>query len=348
MLRCPGCGLDNPDHARRCARCGGLLHLPENVIPPRARRGLHPKRLLYALRRRCGFRWRQPEARPISAGLRNTAEKIQVLPWRTIFPALVPSLFQFTHKRPIRGWIYLCCFVLGLLGVWALPGTQYFYWAIWLVVLAQVWSLADAIPWQGDIFLRLGKANLFGIVLFIALAMLYVRLADRVFDALGLIQVGPRYAAGPLRYGMYCRIVPQKTYRPGDVVAYRSGDIAGYLPGGIFAFYIRQIRRQYIEENSAAGIDRILAAGPAELAVEEGILTVDGSPSPIRPLQAIELVGKFNRRLPEGNFCIIPGGVRLQFANQEYFARLIFRPQEDILGRVEIRFPRWERTGGLL
>lgn len=337
MLRCPGCGLDNPDHARRCARCGGLLHIPENVIPPRARRGFHPKRLLYALLRRRGFRWRQPEARPVSAGLRDTTEKVRLIPWREIFQALVPSLFQFRHGRRIRGWIYLVCFVLGLLGVWALPGTQYFYWAIWLVVLAQVWSLADAIPWQGGFFPRLGKANLFGIVLFIVLAMLYVRLADRVFDALGLIQIGPRYAAGPLRYGMYCRIVPQKTYRPGDIVAYRR-------PGNAIAFG-RQIIRT---EGHALEIDRILAAGPADLAVEKGTLKVDGSPSPFRPLQPTELAVNFNRRLREGEFCIVPGGFRMRIAEREYFALLVVRPQEDILGRVEIRFPRWERTGGLL
>lgn len=272
-----------------------------------------------------------------TAALRDTAEKIQILPWRTIFPALIPSLFQFTHKRPIRGWIYLCSFVLGLLGVWALPGTQYFYWVIWLVVLAQVWSFADAIPWQGGFFLRLGKVNLFGIALFIALATLYVRLADRVFAAQGLIQVGPRYAEGPLRYGMYCRIVPQKTYRPGDVVAYRR-------PIDIIAFVRESMIRR---EDTAVEIDRILAAGPAELTIGDGVLKVDGNPSPFRPLQPVELVGRIDRKLKEGEFCIVPGGFRLQFPNQN-FAGMVVRPQTDILGRVEIRFPRWERTGGLL
>ena len=327
MLRCPGCGLDNPEYARRCARCGGLLRIPGNVIPPRARRFFHPERLFYARRRQRGFHWDQPEAHPVSAG-RRPADDASSAASGNILLALVPALFQIRYGRKIRGIIFLAIFLLGLLGVWALPGTQYFYWAIWLVILSQVWSLADALPWQGGFLLRLGKANLFGVMLFIALALVYIRLADRIFSAQGLIQVDRRYAAGPLRYGMYCRIVPQETYRPGDIVAYRSN-----IPYRRF---------------KAPLIDRILAAGPAELTVSDGVLKVDGTPSPFRPILPTELAAKFDRRLQAGEFCIIPGGLRIRFADQRYFADMVIRSKKDILGQVEIRFPRWERTGGFL
>lgn len=62
-MLCPECGFNNLDYLKKCVRCGKLLRAPElpaiDPHPPRAKGADRARRLLWRMRRRRGFRWRE-------------------------------------------------------------------------------------------------------------------------------------------------------------------------------------------------------------------------------------------------------------------------------------------------
>ncbi len=114
--------------------------------------------------------------------------------------------------------------------------------------------------------------------------------------------------------------------RPGEVVVY-------YQRGG----YYRQGGNFLVPPGER--IDRILAEAGDEVVWEEGQLTVNGQPSPLRPLNPTMQVPKLTLKVPAGYYLILPA-LRPNLPNglpMQVLRDLILVPAGSIQGRIWLR-----------
>ena len=142
-MLCPECGFNNLDYLKKCVRCGKLLRAPElpaiDPHPPRAKGADRARRLLWRMRRRRGFRWRESNGEAVVTPEREWT----VADWLAVL--LLPGFGQLRRGRLLFGIVCLAAWSGGLCGMLR-AGTESVRLRMMLIALAAYGvSLCDAL-----------------------------------------------------------------------------------------------------------------------------------------------------------------------------------------------------------
>ena len=333
-----------------CGRCGSSLRLATMVMdvrPPRAgkmaktlRRVLPVGRARYAVRD--SFE-RSPMPRAAAAAGRVAADLYGDKPaWPLMWRLVVPGWSHFYAGQHVRGHLYLWAFLAFILpGMLLLGGT----WGSTLLGLAFSVHASAAFDVfnQTSVRPRIREMMARSILITVALALcLYLPaylLMSRVADVRTI-----QMTTEPLQEGDVV-LVNRSAHRagwpwPGQVVSYQ-------LPGFRTEATRVGYRMNAIYEYGGEQIDRVLAVGGDKVVWEKGALTVNGSPSPWRPLNPGALPAKVAMTVPEDAVLIFPSTTpRLAEAvAQNHLERLSFVPRDQVNGTVYFRTQPFSRFG---
>lgn len=203
---------------------------------------------------------------------------------------LIPGGAQFHTRNRVAGRIFLFSYLalafLGLLFYGSFWGGT-FLGLLFSVHLASVTLAAD--PAAGDIFWRLGRAALYGFLLFVVVYLPIGIGASYVIDA--AVVAGD---AAPLETGDVLLVHHLRAPGRGDIVRYN-------IP-----------YRQYATANhnyyyfGGPQIDRILAVAGDTLEIRNGVVFVNGKLSGDLPLRQQRVMDLAAVRVPVGSLVILP------------------------------------------
>ena len=138
-MLCPECGFNNLDYLKKCVRCGKLLRAPElpaiDPHPPRAKGADRARRLLWRMRRRRGFRWRESNGEAVVTPEREWT----VADWLAVL--LLPGFGQLRRGRLLFGIVCLAVWSGGLCGMLR-AGTESVRFRMMLIALAAYASVS--------------------------------------------------------------------------------------------------------------------------------------------------------------------------------------------------------------
>ncbi len=333
-MKCRACGFDNLDTQARCVSCGTFLAVDAAEIPagpPRARSRRSWRNRWYAWRRRRGFRWRPSKTTSKEATPEEPFFDAEACKQAVRLPlAALPGLPQLLLHRNIRGWIFAGTGVAGILWIALLPGTRWWLWGFAILVVGQVNSLCDLLPFaQFALGKRLLYSALLSFFLFFSLYSLYSFWGMQWLDRQGM-QLPLHYAGGVLQGGDIVEIVEEEEYLPGMLVQVNSLVFTPQNPGANY----------YIPLGTVL-IDRLLARGPEMVHIEDNNIFLGPARTPPdwTPLNPQWHWHNQELRLQADQYLFLPSWFQ---------AQNIVMPvaqQGNIQGRVaRIRWPWWRRT----
>jgi hypothetical protein len=330
-MQCSSCRFENMPGVGTCGRCGsplGLKSLAVDVHPPRA--GGWTKRLR---------RWLP--LRPVYYGARNAShvvvreglsriagrpESLRV-PLAVLARLIVPGWPHFYLGERDRGRMflvgYLAFLLLSFLLYGSVPGAMFLGLAFSVHIVSCVSVLR-----VGGTF---GPAYWGGVALVFVLLLVGVYLPAGWLVSQVVLTAQIQIDARPFERGdilLYSPLLDRHhDWHPGDVVVYDQRGGTYPLPGA---------QHGNIYVGPGARVDRILA-GPGEaVAWEDGQLTVNGQPSPLRSLNPEMRIPKLSLKVPDGYYLILPTagpGLPDQLAEQ-VLRDLVIVPAGAIRGRV--------------
>ena len=348
-MQCSSCGFECIPGSENCGRCGSSLRvgtLVMDVQPPRAgkfskrlRRVLPARRAMYVLRD--GFD-NSPIVKGAAAIRRSSAELYGDRPaWGLVWRLIVPGWSHFHAGQRIRGHVYLWSFVALLLPGLLLMGTT---WGSVLLGLAFSVHASAAFDVFNQTAVRPSLREMMARSILITMALglcLYLPVRWAISRAVDVRTI--ELTAHPLAAGdvvVVNRLIhPMGWPAPGDVVLYRIPELRTPM--------IRGPRGNAIYEFRGERVDRVLATSGDRVSWAGGVLTVNGKPSPVRPLNPAAAPALPSLTVPEGAVLIIPSttpNVTIA-ADAGYLQALSFVPREDVLGTVVLRKQPLSRFG---
>lgn len=311
-----------------CGRCGAstrLAALAIDVQPPRA-----------SARAKRWRRWLPSGSIGLLARSFGTmrgafAERAEALPEGPLVPRLiVPGWPQFYLRQVKRGGVflglYLACLLVGMLLLGSTIGSI----AVGLAMAVHFSSVIDILLTGG-----LGKRFVVHalIICAIILAVVYVPagwLLSRFASPHRLLLSAAPFEAGDVI------LVNAQAYRWRDP---RPGEVALYVTPGV-----RFVPQTTVERNvqyAIAGqrVDRILAGPGQRVAVQDGVIAIDGRTVPLLPLNPRRMPATLSLQVPEHCYLILPTTAledRFDLAALDWEAASLV-PRQNLLGKVYLR-----------
>ena len=336
MAQCNSCQFHNMPGATHCGRCGSSLTLAQaviNVHPPRASKWAKTWRKTFLARQ-----WNSVKGNWSVLADRIHLEPHANLPGMDIlFRLILPGWPQQVSGNPFFGkclfGAYLACILLAL----PLIGTVYSSLLIAAALTLHASSVYDIAHRSTEI--RGGRLSRF----FLGLGLLGICLYLPLFSW-GTPYVSPFVIVrdrAPLQAGEVL-VVNRQAYRShvpqiGDLVVYEIPETRVNRPGVALLF-------------RGERMDRVMAGSNQRVVWSEGHLTVDGQPSPWRPLAPENIPSSLEMVVPSGCYLIFPsteggrGPVRGQQVDIPW-TQLCMVPRHEIRGRVYWRSWPWYRMG---
>lgn len=246
---------------------------------------------------------------------------------------LLPGGPQFYTGNRIAGktflYGYLACVFLGLLLYGSFWGGA-FLGVAFSVHLASITMAADPAP--GGVLWRLGRAALYGFLLFTVAYLPISILASYVIDV--AVVTGP---AAPLEAGDVLLMHYLREPRRGDLVRY-TVPYRQYGAGAHAYYYF-----------GGPQIDRVLAVAGDTLEIRRGIVLLNGKPSahvPLRPRPELQLPPT---RVAPASVLILPTATSQAPANQEeeIWRNICIVPVDSVGGIVYWRHQPFSRWGAV-
>ncbi len=338
-MQCASCQFENMPGTPSCVRCGASLNFAAvlSVAPPRAgarrkaiRRWL-PLRQSYYPVHNSAVAIGQSMGTAISRSLR-----IHLPPALAIVRMILPGWAHAYLGHKERGWVFFCAWIIALaVGIVAFGSTA--------GAIALGLSFAVHAASVLDLLLQVNQTSPRSIMIAAALtiavlATIYVpvgRAASGYVSSRRLIETAEPFASGDVvifRPGAYATMLPQT----GDVVLYRSTPFNAEAP--------RRAWRQAVYRIGGEWVDRVIAGPDSTVRFEDGILLVNGEPSPFMPLNPQNLPSLLLVQVPRDACCILPTTNPYLPGTQDgdTFASRCIVPRSQIVGKVILRnYPVW-------
>ncbi len=342
-MQCSSCRFENMPGVEMCGRCGSSLRLATAVLdvhPPRARPWV--KRLRRNLPMRKASAQLRDAAGEIRRQVTDAAEKVGLpTPRRGVVPRLVVPGWahihcgEVVHGRLFLGG-YLALVAFGLLFLGTSLGS-FLLGLAFSVHLSSALSILFMCP--GEIPSRFVTTTVVALALSLGVYLPAGWLLTRFVDPRTITMTASPFEEGDVVFvnqWAYLRSPPQV----GEVVFYdRRGVDLPAGPGHV----IMRLR-------TGQGIDRILAGPGSRVRWENGELTVNGRPSPLRPLNPSQVPSRLNLSVPARHYCILPSTITYSIPRgyelpQSLWESLSIVRAEQIQGKVYWRHQPLGRLG---
>lgn len=326
MAQCSSCQFHNMPGATHCGRCGASLTLATATID------VHPPRAT-----RWAKLWRRFSFRRTRLGLLSLGASFSREWWseadadansEPLFRMIVPGWFQLHAGRRKMGFLFLLGSLTSILMSFVYFGTVTGATWLGLVCAFHLGSIYDAIRMGArDISENLSRLAWYGFVIGCVFYLPLFAFGSHFTIPISLRQsIGPLEAGDVVVYGQYRLHQP----RVGDVVVYQVREIT-LRPAG------RAVRLQGMR------LDRILAEAGQTAEFRRGQLTIDGTPSELRPLATAPIPDMAPLKIPQGHVLIVSS------ADLGYgvatVPELAMVSLSQIQGQVYWRHLPWSRVG---
>jgi hypothetical protein len=301
-MQCVSCHFENMPGTQSCVRCGTSLSLSTAVIgvaPPRAkpwqkslRRWLPLRPLFYPLRNS----W-FAACRTVNTSLARDL-RIQLPPPGGIVRMIVPGwahvhLGQYERGR-IFGTAWIASLVVGMVAFGSTIGAI----ALGFAFAVHAASVLDLVMQFNEAHGRsIAIAAAMTFVLLLAIYVPLGRLGSHIVSSRRLLETGSPFAAGDVvlfRPGAYQTTIAE----PGEIVLYRNAPFRTTVDGYFGRTVLAQINGEWV--------DRVLAGPQSVVRWKDGELTVNGKPSPLRPLNPDRVPSRLEISVPPGACCVFP------------------------------------------
>jgi len=300
-MQCASCQFENMPGTPSCTRCGASLSLAAvlSVDPPRAstwrktvRRWL-PLRQTYYPIQASAFAIGSSIGSAISNVLQIHLPPLPAMA-RMILPGWAHSYLGYKERGRIFALVWIASLVVGVVAFGSIVGAVAFGTAF----ATHAASILDLLLQVNQIDPRriaIAAALTIGV-----LAAIYLpagRAVSGYVSSRRLLETAEPFAPGDVvvfRPNAYATTLPQ----PGDVVLYSGAPFSIQAPTGN--------RRQTVYRIAGEWVDRVVAGPDSTVRWENGVLSVNGQPSPFLPLNVQNLPSPLEIQVPHDACCILP------------------------------------------